>query len=57
MITQDTNTLPTQRDRSVVNSYNEWELLEEVIVGWIEKSLHPCASLDIRRRSFLQSYF
>jgi glycine amidinotransferase len=41
MITQDTNTLPTQSDRSVVNSYNEWDLLEEVIVGRIEKSIHP----------------
>ena len=40
MSTQDTNTLPTQSDRSVVNSYNEWDLLEEVIVGRIEKSIH-----------------
>ncbi|MEA5605293.1 amidinotransferase [Nostoc sp. UHCC 0252] len=39
------NTLQKQQssdlNNGVVNSYNEWDLLEEVIVGRLEKSIHP----------------
>ncbi len=41
MSTQETITTLHPNDLCVVNTYNEWDPLEEVIVGRIEQSIHP----------------